>query len=428
MRLRWTIAARPFEPLFREYTDLFLYASDLFLIATLFFWLAALALAPRALTIQPRAQTFLVAVFTIVAVIGISSSIDAPITIYHAARLALLAVLYFFVVNEIRSFSFFALPLAIQVAMQSVIAFAQVILQHSIGWQSIGELALDPAQSGISIVLTDGARILRAYGLTDHPNILGGGLAFGLLALATIFLNEQSRRARAGLGAICTLGCAALFFTFSRAAWLAFGIANIFYFGFLLITRQKNSARTLGMLWAIALLFIAPLIIYNARSVSARLNGDNSLAEIWTEARSLAERATINRAVIDTILNSKLPFWGVGVGALPRAVMENNPQLDSYFQPAHIALLNAFAETGWLGGSLYAALLAAPFILLWRTRARIIFSPTLCGASALLIAIMIVGLFDYYTWLLAPGRLWQWIAWGVWAFIYRDAMLIRMEN
>ena len=44
------------------------------------------------------------------------------------------------------------------------------------------------------------------------------------------------------------------------------------------------------------------------------------------------------------------------------------------------------------------------------------------GASALLLALTLVGFFDYYTWLLAPGRLWQWLAWGLWAAAYRSAL------
>jgi len=40
------------------------------------------------------------------------------------------------------------------------------------------------------------------------------------------------------------------------------------------------------------------------------------------------------------------------------------------------------------------------------------------GSSAALIGIAVIGLFDYYPWLLQPGRLWQWCLWGVWAREY----------
>ena len=44
------------------------------------------------------------------------------------------------------------------------------------------------------------------------------------------------------------------------------------------------------------------------------------------------------------------------------------------------------------------------------------------GASGLLLALTLVGLFDYYTWLLVPGRLWQWLAWGLWAVAFQAAL------
>jgi hypothetical protein len=39
--------------------------------------------------------------------------------------------------------------------------------------------------------------------------------------------------------------------------------------------------------------------------------------------------------------------------------------------------------------------------------------------SAALLAATVVGFLDYYTWLLAPGRLWQYVIWGLWAVIFQ---------
>jgi hypothetical protein len=33
----------------------------------------------------------------------------------------------------------------------------------------------------------------------------------------------------------------------------------------------------------------------------------------------------------------------------------------------------------------------------------------------MLLAVTVVGFFDYYTWLTTPGRIWQWLAWGMFA-------------
>jgi hypothetical protein len=56
-------------------------------------------------------------------------------------------------------------------------------------------------------------------------------------------------------------------------------------------------------------------------------------------------------------------------------------------------------------------------------RARLTWSPALVRMSAILLAITLVGFFDYYTWLLVPGRLWQWTTWGLWSIVYGKAVL-----
>ncbi|MGH2524512.1 MAG: O-antigen ligase family protein, partial [Anaerolineales bacterium] len=64
---------------------------------------------------------------------------------------------------------------------------------------------------------------LRAYGLTAHPNILGGMLALGLIAAVGLWLSESPRAAqsarRVWLAPIALL-TAGLAVSFSRAAWL----------------------------------------------------------------------------------------------------------------------------------------------------------------------------------------------------------------
>ena len=98
------------------------------------------------------------------------------------------------------------------------------------------------------------------------------------------------------------------------------------------------------------------------------------------------------------------------------------PDFEFNFQPAHSALLDAAAETGIIGGLFYALALESPWFALWFYRNRLVLSPTLIGFSGLLLALTLLGLFDYYTWLLAPGRLLQWLAWGVWAGAFTSSL------
>jgi hypothetical protein len=64
----------------------------------------------------------------------------------------------------------------------------------------------------------------------------------------------------------------------------------------------------------------------------------------------------------------------------------------------------------------YAALIAVPFFLLWWRRREL--TPELIGASGALLAVTIIGLLDYYTWSLAPGRIWFWLVLGLWVGAY----------
>jgi hypothetical protein len=57
-----------------------------------------------------------------------------------------------------------------------------------------------------------------------------------------------------------------------------------------------------------------------------------------------------------------------------------------------------------------------------RRLAHLAFAAALVGTSGLLLALTLVGLCHYYTWLLVPGRLWQWLAWGLWAVAFQSAL------
>ena len=70
-------------------------------------------------------------------------------------------------------------------------------------------------------------------------------------------------------------------------------------------------------------------------------------------------------------------------------------------------------ETGIFGGVFYLLLIAIPFILFISNWKLFLQKPAIIGAFALLLSIMVAGLFDYYTWSYAYGRAWQWLGWGL---------------
>jgi hypothetical protein len=70
------------------------------------------------------------------------------------------------------------------------------------------------------------------------------------------------------------------------------------------------------------------------------------------------------------------------------------------------------AELGVPALIAFAALLAAPWVLLARRRGR--WTVELAVASAALAAMTVLGLLDYYLWTFSAGRIWAWLVLGLW--------------
>ena len=169
---------------------------------------------------------------------------------------------------------------------------------------------------------------------------------------------------------------------------------------------------------AVGLIIVVPFVWQNAEFLGVRLNVGDAFTQITLEQRSISERRELNAAANEIFVSNALS--GVGLGAFPTALSAEKPNVPYDYQPPHFALLEAAAETGIFGALFYFLAIVAPWLAVWVNRERIELTPTFIGISAVLAAITIVGFFDYYTWLLAPGRLWQWLVWGLWAAEYQS--------
>ena len=130
--------------------------------------------------------------------------------------------------------------------------------------------------------------------------------------------------------------------------------------------------------------------------------------------RSLSEREALVKLTNEVFVGR--PLLGVGAGALPSALKDRSPDFGYDYQPAHFALLTVSAETGIVGGMAYGALIVVPFFLVWWRRKEL--TPFLTAATGALLAVTVLGLLDYYTWSLIPGRIWFWTVLGLWAAAY----------
>lgn len=424
LRARILLVRRPVGTIYGDYTDFLLFATDILLMTVLAAWLVGKTLTRTPFRWPSAALGLPLVGFTLWAVLNPVGAIDWPLAAYHTLRVSLLAGMVLYMADQLTSVSELVLPVSVQVALQAVIGIGQFFRQSDLGLQRLGEYALQPDWAGVSIVFDHQQRWLRAYGLSDHPNILGGCLAFGLLFLLGSLMQPGRAHPRQHLltGLSFVAGSLALFYTFSRAAWLAVVVGALM----LLITQRQQTNLRLALIWlAITAGLLAPLGMAQSGLIFTRLHPPQQPGLSPTELQARGERVLLNQASLDVFLQH--PIRGSGLGSLPQAIRNSNPDFGPYYQPAHIVLLAAAAETGLLGVTLYFLLLASPLLTLLASR-RVRANPAAGWVACGLLAVGVVGLFDYYPWLLQPGRLWQYLLWGAWAVSLRRQAELETEH
>lgn len=416
-QLQWLDVMRRVDAVFAGYTDFFLYPSDIFIALTVICGLAAPFAARRRFSRGP--WYFFVPLVGLTALSFLSAivSVDPALTLYHSMRFLLLFGVYLALVNTPVPPIWIVVPLSLGVLVQGSVAILQFARQGSLGLQMFGELSLNPLDSGTSILRYDDVRILRAYGLTDHPNLLGGFLAFALIYILGYYLVPTHGRVRYLAVLPLTLGILALFFTFSRAAELALLLGIIL----LLVAALRDAAYRrrrifdLALVAALAFVLLLVPVFTNQRVVLQRLGQNNAFTENVGEVRSLFERDALIDSANRIFYGHELLGVGNGALALGMYYLDKEFPKEYYYQPAHVVLLDAAAEMGILGGFFWLWLMVAPLIVSWVRRAALAASPWTAATAAVIVAMLVVGFFDYYTWFWQSGRIWQWSAWALFA-------------
>ncbi len=403
------------EEIYFELRDWLVYLSDLPLLIAVGAWL----LTPywRRLACVPR---WLILTLALLAGLAALSTLWAPMTslaFYQAGRLWLLFGLFCVIATTWEARGALLWGLAASGALQASLGFAQFMAQHTFGLKRLGEVTMWPAWPGASIVTVEGERILRAYGLTQHPNLLGGVLVIGMLAAVGLALRPAGQ-ARGAAIALAGANFGGLLLTFSRAAWLALAVGAVIMAGLLLHRRtaigidRRNAARLIALLALIAALFVAT----QWRLLLPRFG----LSWEGVEVRSNDERAGLEASAWTLIAEN--PLGGVGYGNFAIALwLRQPPALAAYpiYQPVHRVPLLAAAELGIGGGLLWLALAAGTWLALWRGRrdwpAGEIPLSVAAATAAMLAGLTVISWFDFYPWFSPQGRLLSWIAWGLWA-------------
>jgi O-antigen ligase len=401
------------EAVYFELHDVIVYASDVLALLVVVLWL--LSPARRRVAELPRWLVVLLLAFAALATLSAAWATLPWLALYHAARLWLLFALFLAIATAREARWALVWGLLISAALQAALGAAQFATQGPLGLRDLGEVALLPEWSGASVITAGGARVLRPYGLTQHPNMLGGFLMVGSLLGAGLTLARRPGRGPAvAAGALTAVAFAGLLLTFSRAAWLgvASGAAAM---ALLLLPRadRRELAPALGFL--VTLGVVAALFLVTQWPL---LQGRLGLTTEGVEIRSVDERAGLAggaQALVDA-----QPWLGVGYANFSVALWEARPPaLEDYptFQPVHDVPLLARAELGPAGPILWYALAVAPWIAVIRARARWPGGdmPAALGAAVLggLTAITVVGFFDFYPWFSQQGRMMMWVLWAL---------------
>ncbi len=228
--------------------------------------------------------------------------------------------------------------------IQNIFAIIQFFMQYIPACKWFGLAEHMASAHGQSVIMYHGERLLRAYGLSPHPNILGG------MALMSLILAYKYRIifSSVALYVFSIIGVLALFFSFSRGAIIG---SIIFVVCALVIGAWKNKIARNYIISIIAVFAICG--VFYSDALSGRVNSNNSLVE-----RSYIERKALFEEWKMIIKNPVYAFVGTGIGNYTPVVKNMFPNKETIweYQPVHSVPLIIFAEFGVFGVLLFLIL------------------------------------------------------------------------
>lgn len=290
--------------------------------------------------------------------------------------------------------------------LQAAIAILQYIQQKSLGLRIIGESVLERDLPGVAKILVDGEKVIRPYGTFGHPNVLGGFLVFSLSVTLLLYLlrrkkginifyllfigflaimlfdhylvtNQQGQimlwLVLGMMSAISISNCwacdtrsgveyrmpnigeqsillllilqfIALMLTYSRTAWLGFGVVVI---GITLLFFKNAIAN--GWSKVLGILLLGGVLSFLFLPLGTRITGSFN-----TSNQAVVERVSGVRTALKII--KKHPFTGVGSKNYVLNISEHETRKLEYwqYQPVHNGYVLLAAELGLVGFSLFA--------------------------------------------------------------------------
>ena len=394
-----------------EYGTLSLYGVDILFV--LIFLVSIFLPRPK----KPRHGVFLmiIAGLALVSFISIIYSQNREVSWYYFLKLAEAVLLVVYVLRQPLHWRKISLAFISAGVIQAVLGIYQFFTQSVFASKWLGMAAQSPDQIvGESVVATSAGRWLRAYGSFPHPNILAGFLVVCLIFLiGYLFIIRAHLRVRVWQIVLTVsafvVTAFGLILTFSRAAWLVFGVCLLFCL--LIAWLQKNKFRVRILLEIFAWLIMLAVFSYV------------QLPELWhtrltatgrLETMSLTQR-TEQYSQAETVLN-KYWTYGAGLGSYTYALYQNHSSLEAWdYQPVHNIYILAAAEIGVFGGLLILLLamefFRQAFVIHWK---KLDEDQWFFVYTIAFLALLLLGFFDHYLWTMSFGVLFFWLIFGLW--------------
>ena len=380
---------------FNEWNAAFLYWTDLLIIAVLVLWFLrqfnfyAIAQKVSWKNSFSKYDWFLVG-FLAVSAISIKNAANEALGFYQLLKLIEFSLLYFYIKSSLGvifnlTTSFFVF-LASGI-FQAVLAILQYVRQADLGLRFLGETVLNPNLFNVAVFMVNGEKIMRAYGTTPHPNVLGLVIFVSIFLLYFLKFNSKFKNIIYGVLLF------AFFLTFSRIIIFAWLVG-------LIILIKKLDKKIIITTLAVAVLFS----VLFWPQVLARL-------DISPQEEAVSMRGFYNKVSL-----FEKPFWGVGAGNFVNWFKEVNPALaENLYQPVHNIYLLIFSETGILG---LAAFLLFLIFLTWRHLKKVEFNrPFHYSLLILFVSILFLGLFDHFLLTIQQGRIIFWLILGLISYV-----------
>lgn len=270
-------------------------------------------------------------------------------------------------------------------AFQAVVGILQVINRGPLGLPTEMALAVDRPRA--AVLWLEGQAWLRAYGLTFHPNVLGGFLAVGLVLGLPEVKNWAGR-------IVWWVMLAGLLVTFSRSAWLAAGL-TVLPLGIWLYRQYADLRKPLLIILGAA----AGLGLIGGAVLQAPILSRFNIFSSFSEYTSISARGELMNLAIQSIRQN--PVTGIGAGNFPLLTLHSNVH-DAAHSVHNVSLLLG-AEIGIVGAALWYWLWMGPIFSVVKGL-RSVNAQTLALAAAWF-AIGLIALWDSYPWSLEAGRM-----------------------